>query len=73
MNQMITPVLQVPGYRVKRYHRLSIAVTVDNARILNAVKFEEVVDKDKIKALYNKGQPIEGVTEVNYIQVSKIT
>lgn len=72
MQQMLTPILQVPGYRVKRCHRLSIAVSVDNARTLNAIKLEEVVDKDKIKELYRLGNPIEGVTEVNYIQISKI-
>lgn len=71
MKKMVSSVLQVPGYRVRRCHRLSIAVSIDNARKFNAVKMEEVVDKDIIKALYANGQAIEGVSEVNYIQISK--
>lgn len=71
MQKMVSSVLQVPGYKVRRCHRLSIAVSIDKARMLNAVKIEEVVDKDKIKALYANGQAIEGVSEVNYIQISK--
>jgi hypothetical protein len=72
MQRMVSPVLQVPGYRVKRFNRLSISVSVDIARMLNAVKMEEVVDKDKIKEIYRNGQPVQGVTEVNYIQISQI-
>lgn len=62
--------LQLGGYVVKRFSRLSISMTPDQARSLNAVKFEEVIDKEKIKMLYKSGHPITGVKEVAYIQIS---
>lgn len=62
--------LQIGSYLVKRYSRLSIATPLDQARQHNAIKLEEVIDKDKIKALYKSGQPIPGVKECEYIVVS---
>lgn len=70
MQQMASSTLQVPGYFVRRLSRLSIKLSVEQARSMNAVKMEETVDKDKIKALYKSGHPIEGVNEIHYIQVS---
>lgn len=70
MEQMTSPVLQLPGYHVKRLNRLSIKLSIENARALNAIILEEAVDKDKIKALYKSGQQIDGVSEISYIQVS---
>lgn len=69
MQQMNNKTLQVPGYFVRLCNRLSIKLTIDEARYLNAVKMEEVVDKDKIKDLYNSGKPINGVSEIRYIQI----
>lgn len=70
MRQMTTKKLTLPGYVVRRYNRLSIKLTIDEARALNAVKLEESVDKEKIKALHDNGQRINGVNEIEYIQIS---
>jgi hypothetical protein len=73
LQQMIAKTLSFPGLVVRRCNRLSIKLTVEEARSLNAVKWEEIVDKDKIKALYNNGHSIEGVSEIEYIQISATT
>lgn len=72
MQQMSGASLQVPGYLVKRFSRLSIKLSIDDARALNAVKMEEAVDKDKIKSLYHQGHPVQGVSETHFIQVQKL-
>ncbi|MBA3957570.1 MAG: hypothetical protein H0X51_04135 [Parachlamydiaceae bacterium] len=69
MQQMQNKILKVPGFLVRFCSRLSIKLPLEEARLINAVKLEEVVDKDKIKALYNNGQTINGVSEIRYIQV----
>jgi hypothetical protein len=71
MQQMQNKTLQIPGFFVRHCSRLSIKLTLEEARAFNAVKLEETVDKDKIKVLYNKGNKIEGVTEIHYIQVQE--
>lgn len=71
MKQMENKKLCIPGFIVRCYSRLSIKLSLDEARSLNAVKLEEVVDKDKIKTLYNSGQSINGVSEIQYIQISE--
>lgn len=70
MQQMQDKVLLLDNFIVRRYNRLSIKTSIEEARAFNAVKLEETVDKDKIKALYNNGHPISGVSEIQYIQVS---
>jgi len=65
--------LQLGCYVVKRHSRLSISTTRDEARGFNAIKLEEVVDKDKIKALYKSGNSIPGVKEIEYIVISNLT
>ena len=70
LNQMSGSSLKVPGFLVKRFNRLTIAVSIEEARAFQAVKLEEAVDKEKIKALYKNGQPIAGVREISYIQIS---
>lgn len=57
------------SYVVKRIQRLSISTTIEQARTLNAIKTEEVVDKEKIKVLYNSEKSIPGVKEIEYIQI----
>ncbi len=61
--------IDVAGYRVYRYTRLSIAVPLEEARLLGATQMTEQVDKEKIKELHGKGHQIEGVKEVTYLQV----
>lgn len=62
--------LNIADYVVRRYERLSVKLTLDEARAFDAVKTEEVVDKSKIKALHEQGTPIEGVSVTRFIQVS---
>lgn len=64
--------LQVPGFLVRKFSRVSIKTTLEEARSLNATKLEEVIDKDKIKMLHNAGQPVNGISEIQYIQVSEL-
>jgi hypothetical protein len=63
-------ILQLGSFLVKRFSRLSVSATLDQARFFHAVKVEEVVDKDRLKELYKKGTPVPGVKMVEYIQVS---
>ena len=65
--------LQVANYCVKRVSRLSIRTSLENAKLFNAVKMQEVVDKNQLKKLYEQGQQIPDVTEYEYIQVSSLT
>ena len=62
--------IEVAGDFVKRFCRLSIRTSLENAKLFNAVKMQEVVDKEKIKKLYEQGQQIPDVSEIHYIQVS---
>lgn len=71
MKQMAANILQIPGFCVKRYKRLSIKLSIEDARSLNAVKLEEIVDKDKIKMLISNGTTISGVSETQYIQITE--
>ena len=70
MQQMTNKTVNLPGFVVKLCKRLSIKLTIEEARALSAVKMEEIVDRDKIKVLYNKGHSINGVSEIQYIQIS---
>jgi hypothetical protein len=64
--------IQVAGSNVKRVRRLSIRTSIEAAKLFEAVKMQEVVDKAKIKRLYEQGQAIPDVTEIDYIQVSPL-
>lgn len=70
MEQMQSDKLVIDDCTVRRYERLNIKTTIEEARSLNAVKTEEVVDKDKIKSLHEQGQPINGISTTRYIVVS---
>lgn len=62
---------QTNEYVVRKVERLSYSVSIEDARMYQATKMEETVDKDKIKALYQSGHPIPGVKEIKYIQVTE--
>lgn len=64
---------RLAGYLVRCCSRLSIKLSIEEARSLNAIKLEETIDKDKIKALYKSGHPIDGVSEIQYIQISSLS
>lgn len=70
MQQMTDNALRLPGFIIRRYNRICIKTTIEQARAFSAVKLEEIIDKDKIKALYKNGQSIDGVSEIQYIQIS---
>lgn len=70
MLQMTGKTATVSDFLVRRQQRLSIAVTLDEARKHSATKMEETVDKEKIKALYNDGTPVKGVSEIHYIAIT---
>lgn len=70
MQEMQSKTLRLGGCLVRCCSRLSIKLSIEEARSLNAVKLEETVDKDKIKTLYNQGLSINGVNEIHYIQIS---
>ena len=71
MQQMQSKTLRIPGFVVRCCNRLSIKLSIEEARSLNAVKLEELVDKEKIKSIYNSGQSITGVSEIHYIQITE--
>lgn len=70
MEAMAGKSLQMGRYVVKRHSRLSITTPLDQARSYHAVKLEEVVDKEKLKALFKSGQSIPGIKECDYIVIS---
>ncbi|HSW71907.1 MAG TPA: hypothetical protein VLG44_00670 [Chlamydiales bacterium] len=70
MQEMQGKTMQVANFMVRKYSRLLIKIPLEKARILGAVKMEEAVDKEKIKALYQLDKSIEGVSEIQYIQIS---
>jgi len=72
MQQMQSKTLQLGGFLVRKISRIQINLSVEEARSLNAVIWEESVDKNKIKALYQGGQSIQGIKEIEYIQISLV-
>jgi uncharacterized protein (UPF0335 family) len=71
MHTMTDSVLKVPGFVVKRLKRTLIKTSLEKARQLGAVKWQETVDKDKIKELIGLGTVVEDVNEIQYIQISE--
>lgn len=61
--------LRIGPYTVRRISRLSIKMSLDQARTLNATRLTETLDKDKIKDLHASGHPIAGVHIIEYIQI----
>lgn len=72
MEQMEGKSQKVADYLVRRFMRLSFKVSIEEARKLNATKMEETVDREKLKMLYNQNYPVEGVSEVHFIQISSL-
>lgn len=63
--------LYFPHFTVKRYQRLNIKTTLEEARAFNATHMEEVVDKEKLKSLLSSGLQIPNTSTTHYIIVSK--
>ena|SRR5271157_395789 len=70
MLQMQGKTMQVADYLVRRYSRLAIKTSLEEARAIDAIKLEESVDKDKIKALVLLGKSVQGVTQIEYVRIS---
>lgn len=57
-------------FKATRYQRLSIRLSLEKARELQATKMEELVDKEKIKKMFHSGATMEGVEMRSYLLVS---
>lgn len=56
---------------VRRYSRLSIKMTLEEAKALSLSKLEEVIDKEKVKELIQRGRQIPNVSTLEYITVMR--
>ncbi len=70
LKEMPTKKMVFPNYIARIYKRLSIHIPMEQARMLDATKMIEQVDKDKIKEIHNSGVVLEGVKEISYLVVS---
>jgi hypothetical protein len=70
LQQMQEKTMRVADYVVRRCNKFSIQLTIEEARVFDAVKTEEVIDRAKIKALYGLGKVTQGISETQYVQVS---
>lgn len=61
--------IHVAGFEVKRYSRFSIKTSIEDARAFDATKFEEIIDKEKIKKLVKSGLFISDVSETSYFMI----
>lgn len=61
-----------PQFRVFRQKRLNIKTTLEEARLYNAVKLQEVVDKDRLRSLCLLGEEIPGISYSEYVLVNPI-
>ena len=64
--------LPVAEFNVRRMSRFLIKTTLDDARLLDAIKIEEVVDNARLKKLFEEGHEIPGVSKYHFIQVSML-
>src|SRR3990167_4656001 len=72
LEEMKSSKVEFSDYKAIRYTRLSITTSLQQARLLNATKMEEQIDKTIIKELYNLGHPVEGVKEITYLIISSL-
>ncbi len=70
LQQMSQKVCSIAGFVARRYERLSIKTSIDEARAVHATKTEEVLDKDRLKELHQSGQMIPGISLIQYVHVS---
>lgn len=62
--------IEVGAFTVRRLKRLLIKLSIEEARVLDAISMKETVDRDKIKSILKEGRQIEGVEELETLQVS---
>lgn len=70
--EMPEKTVKTTDYLVRCCQRLAIKTSLEEARLFNATKMKETVDKDKIKQLFELGQAVPGISEIHYIQVSNL-
>ena len=70
LQQMTTKSLSIAGYIVRSCERLNIHTELEKAREWGATRMEEVIDKAKLKQLYQAGCEIPGISISQFIQVS---
>ncbi|MBI2743593.1 MAG: hypothetical protein HYX48_06725 [Chlamydiales bacterium] len=59
----------IADYRVQRYARLSIKISLEDAKMFSATKVEEVVDKAEIKRLHKLGHTLPDVQEIESLMI----
>lgn len=69
LQQMKAKTMLVAGYLVRKCERLNVSTDLQKAREWHATKVEEVVDKDKLKHLYQAGHEIPGISISQFIQI----
>ncbi len=67
-----TKSIRVAEYQVRRWVRFSVRTSLETARLFDATKMEEVVDKDRLKQLFEQGHPIPDVSQSQLINITKI-
>lgn len=70
LHEMPEKTIQTDTYCAKRCDRLTIKTSIEQARLFNATKMIETVDKEKIKELYALGQSVPGISHIQYLQLS---
>lgn len=63
--------LKTPGFKVIKQQRLSFKTTVEEAGKFSAVKTDIVIDKAKLKALYESGQEVPGVSCSEFVLIKE--
>jgi hypothetical protein len=69
LQQMKAKTMSIAGYVVRKCERLNVRTDLQKAREWNATKMEEVIDKDKLKQLYQAGHTIPGISISQFIQI----
>ena len=67
-----TKTVCIDDYRVSRYVRYSVRTSLETAKLFDATKIEEGVDKKRLKQLFLLGHPIPDVSQSEFITVTKI-
>lgn len=70
LTEMPSKKMAFPGYIARVYTRLLIRIPMEQARMLDATKMVEQVDKDKISEIHKSGVALEGVREISYLVVT---
>ena len=57
-------------YSVSRQKNFSIKTSLDDARLFDAVKIEEVIDRARLREIYKSGTPVPGISATEYVLVT---